>query len=506
MFRPGHARWLFFLSLCLVPVSSAFSETIEFVTYYPTSSETSQDRIHVGRATVGDPYSMADPVDANLPNGTLLVADRLGIAADLPAGPLHVIGRDDASEVALFLPGVDTAAAGSPSLNIGIGTASPFATLHIRPDGLFLEGRNEGSDGPRISMSAPQVSGGDVNTAPIWCIDNSLDRFRIFRQPNPMTAGKEAMTIVGVAPFDADGNTLDYRVGIGSILPFMVPPPSTLHVNGSLGLRTTTIAANTTLDITHNVVLCNNAANITITLPPVAGCANRTYTIKKISNNAFTVTIDGNGAETIDGAATAVLAGWNQSMQIISNGTAWYVLSGGSGAASGGGLVLLDEQDASNSASVVLTGFDARYKKYVIELINVRPSVSVRHLLMQVSTNGGSSWGTNYSWGVFVTTNAGGTGATGSTSDSAIRLSYHPLPNNGIGGACYTIWLSNPSPATIRPTVYWVGTQARYDSGVYLNFVYGGGEYHANQWVNAVRFRFDSNNVWDGTFKLYGME
>lgn len=104
-------------------------------------------------------------------------------------------------------------------------------------------------------------------------------------------------------------------------------PTSTLHIAGSFAANIATITGNTTLDGTYHTVLCNNTgANITVTLPAAATCAGRFYFIKKIASGAFTVTVQGNGAENIDGANTNVIsAQWN-SITIQSNGTQWYVL------------------------------------------------------------------------------------------------------------------------------------------------------------------------------------
>jgi len=65
---------------------------------------------------------------------------------------------------------------------------------------------------------------------------------------------------------------------------------------------------------------------ITMALPPAALVPGRIYTFKRINSGANAVVIDPNASETIDGAATYTLsAQWN-SVTIMSNGTAWFII------------------------------------------------------------------------------------------------------------------------------------------------------------------------------------
>lgn len=66
---------------------------------------------------------------------------------------------------------------------------------------------------------------------------------------------------------------------------------------------------------------------VTITLPTATAQAGQIYTVKKIDSSANAVTIDGDGAETIDGAATHVIGAQWGTAHIVSNGTNWHVLS-----------------------------------------------------------------------------------------------------------------------------------------------------------------------------------
>ena len=65
---------------------------------------------------------------------------------------------------------------------------------------------------------------------------------------------------------------------------------------------------------------------ITMTLPPAALVPGRIYAFKRINSGANAVVIDTSGAETIDGAATYTLsAQWN-SVTIMNNGIAWFII------------------------------------------------------------------------------------------------------------------------------------------------------------------------------------
>ena len=65
---------------------------------------------------------------------------------------------------------------------------------------------------------------------------------------------------------------------------------------------------------------------IKMALPPAALVPGRIYAFKRVNSGANAVVIDPNASETIDGAATYTLsAQWN-SVTIMSNGTAWFII------------------------------------------------------------------------------------------------------------------------------------------------------------------------------------
>mgnify|MGYP003677633426 FL=1 len=76
----------------------------------------------------------------------------------------------------------------------------------------------------------------------------------------------------------------------------------------------------------HSIVCDCSAGAIVVNLPAVSGELGRNLRFKKKDASANSVTVDGSGAETIDGAATQVLAAqWNQ-LAIFPDSTQWLIV------------------------------------------------------------------------------------------------------------------------------------------------------------------------------------
>jgi hypothetical protein len=86
-------------------------------------------------------------------------------------------------------------------------------------------------------------------------------------------------------------------------------------------------AGSVTLDQSHLVVLVSaTGAARTVNLPAAADSRQKQYHIKKTDATANAVTIDPDGSETIDGAATAALSGQYDNVHIYCDGTEWHIL------------------------------------------------------------------------------------------------------------------------------------------------------------------------------------
>lgn len=88
----------------------------------------------------------------------------------------------------------------------------------------------------------------------------------------------------------------------------------------------TIVTADYTITAANSTILANcTGGNITVTLPTADGIGGRSYTIKHIGT-ANTVTIDGNGSETIDGSTALTIIFQHDSVTVQSDGTNWQII------------------------------------------------------------------------------------------------------------------------------------------------------------------------------------
>jgi hypothetical protein len=80
-------------------------------------------------------------------------------------------------------------------------------------------------------------------------------------------------------------------------------------------------AVTATINRVHSVAM--TAAPATITLPTAVGVGDSIITIHILSTNTKTVTVDGDGTETIDGE-TSLTMHKNGTLTLVSDGTNWY--------------------------------------------------------------------------------------------------------------------------------------------------------------------------------------
>ncbi len=209
-------------------------------------------------------------------------------------GQNFLIGTGVAAKALIFMTGGTTQSSNERmridgSGNVGIGTTNPGNKLEV----------NSGTGG---------VSGLRLKQLPAGAILFMSSTADITQNNNNLY-------------FDATNYRLSVAAG--------TTPNSTIQDGGSFATAIVTKAASYTASVGDHTIICNNTSgSITITLPPVAGCAGRIYVIKKTSAAGNNVTVAGNVAtETIDGSTTYSITTQYSAVMIQSDGSSWYVLS-----------------------------------------------------------------------------------------------------------------------------------------------------------------------------------
>ena len=96
-------------------------------------------------------------------------------------------------------------------------------------------------------------------------------------------------------------------------------------VNAAFARRSVTATGN--LTATDYLVLADATSGaITLTLPAVASANGAYIIVKKVDVSANAVTIDGNGAETIDGATTKALTAQYDAVTVACDGSQWWIV------------------------------------------------------------------------------------------------------------------------------------------------------------------------------------
>jgi hypothetical protein len=195
-----------------------------------------------------------------------------------------------------------------------IGTPPPAEstfTLDVNGTGRFSSSLTTGAD-LTLSAANPFVYGGTAA--------GSLGLSNIGGQSYIRVFGASHATTPNVTQFVNAGSTSLTIASTGAAT-FL----------GSVSTPHTTKTANYTLTETDYTVGFDCASNRTATLPDATTCAGRIYVIYQYNTNlgARSVTLDGNGSQTINGLTTYNLLGYcdYSSVMIQSNGSNWIIIA-----------------------------------------------------------------------------------------------------------------------------------------------------------------------------------
>ena len=181
--------------------------------------------------------------------------------------------------------------------------------------------------------------------------------------------------------------------------------------------------------------------------------------------------------------------------------------------ASGGTLMLLSTQTASNSATISFTtGLDSTYDMYEFHFIDIHPRTDNVDFQFNLSTDGGSNYNVTKTSTFFNAYHSESDSATSlgyrDGTDLAQSTAYQGLGDAGLGngadesGAGY-LQLFNPSSTTY--VKHWLTNFNLYYQADYSIEGFSAGYANTTSAINAIQFKMDSGNM-DGTIYLYGIK
>lgn len=117
------------------------------------------------------------------------------------------------------------------------------------------------------------------------------------------------------------GKPLMHTHQVSDIIGLTIPNGAALDTTSVV-----TVINNTTAGNDSTILVDATSSPITITLPAASTKTNYFYRIKKIDASANAITIALNGLDTLDGETTWIIAYKDTCMDIVSNGTNWYII------------------------------------------------------------------------------------------------------------------------------------------------------------------------------------
>jgi hypothetical protein len=180
--------------------------------------------------------------------------------------------------------------------------------------------------------------------------------------------------------------------------------------------------------------------------------------------------------------------------------------------ASGGTLILLSTQTASNSATISFTtGLDSTYDMYEFKFINIQARTDGADFQFNGSTDAGSNYNvtktTTYFQAYHFEDDSGAGLEYATAKDLAQSTAFQPLFTGQGSGAdeagAGSLQLFNPSSTTY--VKHFISNNNSYDaSNISINQI-PAGYFNTTSAVNAIQFKMSSGNF-DGIIKLYGLK
>lgn len=222
------------------------------------------------------------------------------------------------------------------------------------------------------------------------------------------------------------------------------------------------------------------------TLPNVTGAITATQAELNILDGATLTTTELN---YVDGVTSAIQTQLSSKLSMTSAGV----------------LTQVGTTKTGGGTSYDLTGISSTYNYYTLEIIKLLPATDGALLYLLTSTDGGSNWGSSYTWQASWGNSVAPYADSGGSAAAQINLGGSGFT---IGNAANELGVSGhveiwkPSDAAYCHISWELIYRAASDGS--LTKVSGSAFREAVADVDAVRLIFSSGNITSGTARLFG--
>ena len=167
-----------------------------------------------------------------------------------------------------------------------------------------------------------------------------------------------------------------------------------------------------------------------------------------------------------------------------------------------GSLILLDRQEvsATNTGQVILSGITSEYHNFFIVGYNLQADTDAVQLVFRLMSGGTEKSTSNYAYSNKVLKSHTTFSHDYDTGINFGRLQlYYGTAGNEFGNFRLHLWNANES----NEYTMWNEDSANRDPNGNSISVKGGGVYRVLESHDALKFYYDTANIYNGTFLLY---
>lgn len=264
-----------------------------------------------------------------------------------------------------------------------------------------------------LTAAAGKVLGTLVGSTTVSELPLEVDATgQALRIPQGATGARPGTGLAGMLRFNSTTGTYEGHNGsawgsLAAAAPPNIGLARTISSASTVGERTLTVAD------AGKLIIFSGTTDFTVTFDAVATLGNGWTCFLKHSSRCL-VTLDPNGSETIDGVTTLPVL-YKQQGTLICTGSAIETFSIQR-------QVLLESWALTSNVSEIAFLLPNGYDRFILRF-DYTPSTT-GDLLMQLSSNGGTSYASTGYSGAFLLGTSGGSVVSGSMPATALKLSY----------------------------------------------------------------------------------